>query len=392
MKTGGDSARGLTQKTLGEGLGINPGKDRFTLFRDHLTNLEFIRENKELCEKGIYVELGPYQYHVFLDFRQIQDNEQHHYAHLTAYLNGRGVPSVEDALREIFLQPIHHAFGALFDQSLLQRLLDTIIALSEKSIETAPQDLLYEVEQKTLHLLREIKGYTHGTGDEHWITGGITRMVSTIAAFDTLQERLISRSSDISGKVMSVLESDSADKRFTFLTLYGWTLIHNLGRVVSESDVQETSRSWIDEWSFRRLIGDAFGDFGLDEYSISRAMIIIKTFTAHQSWYKEKGTTDAHDVLVSFLRDSEVQRFLDINRHLDILWFNKEGFETLLAWMLLTASVSVESDPSMAGEERDRQMDVVQGVVAALHEAFEKSDYQIEKLLESLQNGSDKSA
>ena len=89
-------------------------------------------------------------------------------------------------LREIFLQPIHHAFGALFDRSLLQRLLDTRTALAENSIETIPQDLLREVEQKTLHLLREIKKYTRGKGDEQWIVGGITHMVSTMAAFDAL--------------------------------------------------------------------------------------------------------------------------------------------------------------------------------------------------------------
>ena len=389
VKTGGDGARALTQKTLGEGLGINPGNDRFTTFRDHLGNLEFIRESKELCEKGLYVELGPYQYHVFLDFRQIYDNEQRHYARLTAYLNGRGVPSVEDALREIFLQPIHHAFGALFDRSLLQRLLDTRTALAENSIETIPQDLLREVEQKTLHLLREIKKYTRGKGDEQWIVGGITHMVSTVAAFDALKERLVSRSPDISVKVMSVLESDSVNKDLAFFTLYGWALIHGLGKAVSEEgDVQETSRSWIDEWAFGRLINNAFGDLGFDEYSISRTMVIIKIFTSHQSWYRKKVIADTRDILVSFLRDSEVQRFLDVNRHLDILWFNKEGFETLLAWMLLTACIRIESDPSVTGEERDGEIDMARNIVAALYEAFEKSDYQIEKLVESLQNRS----
>ncbi|HBA54853.1 MAG TPA: hypothetical protein DCZ04_10505, partial [Syntrophorhabdus aromaticivorans] len=137
-----------------------------------------------------------------------------------------------------------------------------------------------------------------------------------------------------------------------------------------------------------RLINNAFGDLGFDEYSISRTMVIIKIFTSHQSWYRKKVIADTRDILVSFLRDSEVQRFLDVNRHLDILWFNKEGFETLLAWMLLTACIRIESDPSVTGEERDGEIDMARNIVAALYEAFEKSDYQIEKLVESLQNRS----
>ena len=34
-------------------------------------------------------------------------------ANLAAYLNGRGVPNMDDAMKEIFLQPIHQAYREL---------------------------------------------------------------------------------------------------------------------------------------------------------------------------------------------------------------------------------------------------------------------------------------
>ena len=40
----------------------------------------------------------------------MQDNEWHQYAQLASYLNGRGVPNIDEAMKELFLQPIHHAF------------------------------------------------------------------------------------------------------------------------------------------------------------------------------------------------------------------------------------------------------------------------------------------
>ena len=68
---------------------------------------------KELHEKGLYIELEAYKCQVFTSFRQVQDNEWHQYANLAGYLNGRGVPNIDEAMKEIFLQPIHQAFREL---------------------------------------------------------------------------------------------------------------------------------------------------------------------------------------------------------------------------------------------------------------------------------------
>jgi glycosidase len=110
QKTLDDSGQILVQKTLGEGLALHGDAENFCLFRDLSNGLEFIRSNKEICEKGMYVDLGAYNYHVFLEFREVQDDARQHYAQLCAYLDGRGVPSIDEALKEFFLQPLHQAY------------------------------------------------------------------------------------------------------------------------------------------------------------------------------------------------------------------------------------------------------------------------------------------
>ncbi|MEW5942118.1 MAG: alpha-amylase family glycosyl hydrolase, partial [Chloroflexota bacterium] len=55
------------QKSLAEGLGLP--SDGYVIFRDGITNLEYIRSCRELGEKGLYVELGAYKCHTLLDFR-----------------------------------------------------------------------------------------------------------------------------------------------------------------------------------------------------------------------------------------------------------------------------------------------------------------------------------
>ena len=258
VKGSGDGTRVLVQKTLGEGLGIEPHGNRFTIFSDHLTHLEYIRRNEELCQKGLYVELGPYHYHVFLDFREIQDNDRYHYSHLNAYLNGRGVPSIEEALHEIFLQPIHQAVGDLFNAPLLRRLVDTRTSLSRNETEAAPEELLSEVEQKVVHLLREVKNYTRGNGDEEAAAAETLRMVTNILAFHEVRESLASWSPDIFDDVVPFLAMDFDDLDSIFLTAYGWSFLHSLAQVtVEKHDVPEVSRSGFDEWHLGASSGTA---------------------------------------------------------------------------------------------------------------------------------------
>jgi 4-alpha-glucanotransferase len=100
----GTGERRLIQKTLGEGLGLHPDEDHFCIFRDHISGLEHITSSQELCDKGLYVELGGFKYLVYLDFREVEDNQAHLYRQLMTHLGGRGVPSIEEALREMLRQ------------------------------------------------------------------------------------------------------------------------------------------------------------------------------------------------------------------------------------------------------------------------------------------------
>ncbi|MCJ7803141.1 MAG: alpha-amylase family glycosyl hydrolase, partial [Desulfobacterales bacterium] len=73
IKTGEGDERTLVHKDFGEGLGLHDDQAYFSIFRDNVTGLEYIRNSRGLCEKGLYVELGAYKYHVFIDFREVRD-------------------------------------------------------------------------------------------------------------------------------------------------------------------------------------------------------------------------------------------------------------------------------------------------------------------------------
>jgi hypothetical protein len=93
-----DKATGdLRQKSLAEGLSLP--FEGYVIFKDYITHLEYIRSNEELWQTGLYVELGAYQHHVFMDWHFV-DDERWQTVHDA--LNGAGVESMPGKWDEMF--------------------------------------------------------------------------------------------------------------------------------------------------------------------------------------------------------------------------------------------------------------------------------------------------
>jgi hypothetical protein len=380
VKTGQGEERRLAQQNLGEGLGLHPAEDYFCIFRDHVTGLEYIRNSQELFQQGLYVELDAYKYHVFLDFREVQDNEWHQYAHLAAYLNGRGVPSIEEALKEIFLRPVHYPFKELVNAGLFRRLMDARVTEPEGQLDAGLMD---EVEQKTVHLLREVKQLTGGAGDEMAIAREMRQKLEATLQLPILESRFPLPRSRKYKAAAKYLNAKLTDDPVIWGSLLGWLFTHALGQVVSELDFEQQSRSWIDEWLLGKIVASALNDLGLDEAAAWWAVTVIKLLTTHQSWFKVQAPKKkrAYQVLQSMLQDNEVQQFLQVNRYQDVLWFNKESFQQLLWWMLSLAVVAISADPLRPATEVTEEILACYDIVQQLRRAEGGSEYQVEKLL-----------
>jgi len=387
VKTGPGDLRQLVQKSLGEGLGLHDDADQFCIFRDHVTGLEYIRNSQELCAHGLYVELNAYQCHVFLDWREVQDNEWHQYTHLNAYLNGRGVPSIDEALREVFLQAVHNPFRALVNAETFRQLVASRVTLLDGQLDEA---LLDEVEQKTVDLLREIKLFAGGSGDERTIAGQVRNKLEASLQLATLASRFPGLRSRKYVQAIETVHSELDGDPAAWGPLLGWLFTHGSGRVVTEATFQQRSHSWMDEWLLSKLLAGALQDWGLDQASARQSVEVVKILISHQGWFRI--ATDAgarrrraYPVLMSWLEDPDVQRFLQVNRHGGILWFNQEAFDRLLSWMLLLAEVEISADPDRTAMEVAQEVIACFDIVEELRRAEQESGYQVLALMEAAQ-------
>ena len=185
-------------------------------------------------------------------------------------------------------------------------------------------------------------------------------------------------------KNISDIEENLRDDDLVFYTLCHWIYVHSLGAIVfeAEKDARELSRSWIDEWLLGRFILQTLTDLNRNREVSSREVTIIKLLTSYQDWYKEY--TNTYSLFSNLLRDNEVRDFLQINRHMDTLWFNKEAFEGLVFWMILVAGIKTSCDASMTQNTREAITRNAMILMKPLYEALENSQYQVERLLDLL--------
>ena len=78
-----------------------------------------------------------------------------------------------------------------------------------------------------------------------------------------------------------------------------------------------------------------------------------------------------------------MQRFLQVNRYQGILWFNKEAYDKLMAWMISIAAINVIANPELENSQKIDQIASHFQVIRKLKKAESQSDYQVEKLLEA---------
>ncbi len=377
-----EGERQVVRQNLGQGLKLHNDPAFFCIFRDHLTGLEYIRNSKELWDQGLYAELGAYKCHVFLDWREVQDNEWHQYGHLADYLGGRGVPSIQEALREVFLQPVHYPFKEIVNAELFRRLIDSRTA--EADVEEAAL-LRSELEGKIDFLLGELKQFTQGEGDQTALAQEILAKLDACRKLTVLEENLPAWPSPEATEAVETIRQHLGDDLAAWGTLLGWLFTHALGKIAGEDDFQTQSRSWMDEWLLGKVVAGALQDLGLGEGQAAWAVGTIKILIGHLDWcpHDAPQPQQAYQILTNWLRDGEIQQFLQVNRHQGVLWFNHEAFRQLLQWMLTLAAVEIGANRELGPEESTEQLATCHALIKKLEEAEKASGYQIAALLEA---------
>ncbi|KAB8141295.1 alpha-amylase [Chloroflexia bacterium SDU3-3] len=379
------SDRSLTQKSVGQGLGLVGSDDHFVIFRDHVVGLEYIRPSRGIVEQGLYVELEAYKCHVFLDFREVLDDQNHTYRELNSLLNGRGVPSINEAIQEIYLRPVHAPLRELLNAELFGEL--AALLQDEQAEEAADAewvDQVEELEVSSASFADEVDEELEQATDLR--EGALLDGESEIALWPTIERRTLALGQaicrftgaagdpqDVADAVLATLEEivrqrevvASAVAPADMPVLWSWLFLHALGKLDTPEADGEQSLGMFDDLMLGMVLRNLFAQLGASEQTASRQALLVKRLVAEQVWFAQ--VADAPALLEHLFAEPDTHQLLQINRYNGVLWFSKECLDELLGWLGLLADLGGASDAHAALDE--------------LAESADASGYQVEKLL-----------
>ncbi len=354
--------RRLLRTSLGEGLGLHPDGEWYTLLREQRSGLEFVRRSSSLCRDGLYVELHAYGCQVFMDIHEVEDGPSGNLGRLAERLNGAGVPSVSAALREMHLRPLHDAVRGLTENDSLRRVARIGAA---RAASVCPGEIV------DLGLHGPDGGLAGGTvavAEAAGRAGGAEAALPSAA--EASDEELAGLLDDAQSHVRRALRAlvdvagasddvdaavagfrggleaalrlrDLGDDRLCAGLADEWTWVAVMGRLVSRalSAVVEPGGGTgqaIDELELGPVIAGIFRDLGLDEGGAWRMVALIRVLRhlpVPSAVAALRAAERAPALVRAIVADESVRPYIKVNVWEGVAWFNRESFGQVLWWM-----------------------------------------------------------
>lgn len=372
----------LENKALIDGLKLGSDPNQYVIFRDSASDLEFIRSSMEIKYQGLFFDLGAYECHVFVDFRVVNENEYGQYGQLASYLHGRGVPSIDHALKDLMLAPILNPLRDVINANNLRELYRSRIFESDEKINP---EIILRHEGQYQNFINALRSFMSTDVDTQSIVNEEQRGLEAILALQIFDERYPFPGSKKYEAIIDYVQDNIDDYVFSWYVLLLWNDLRLMGRVITDDpQYAEISRSWIDEWGVTRIVQQNLEELGLDSSQSYSATNILKLLTSQQNWAMDIKEDTPKSLMKRWLTQEEIRNFLNINRYRGKLWFNKEAFESMMWWMVVAALLRLVADPETSLSENFETLFDAYDLIQSLLDGEEESEFQLEKLLESL--------
>ncbi len=342
------------QSSLGRGLGLPVDGSKYVIFKDQITGLEYIRSCAEIHDRGLRIDLGAFEYRVFLDFRMVEENEWSHYRMIMDYLDGRGVHDLETVKQEVILQPVLYPWKELVNSGFYSYYFETVA--NEPAESQDKSELQSQTRAKTLAVIEGIAGF-----------------LNIEIAADAVTANIV----DLATESVRALPETSTQLEMAILL--SWAFSHPLGLITSPDRYASQSRAWIDEWLFGKIIRDALSQFRADRYAYPLTVLLIGKDP--NFWI----APSAYETLEKWLQDGETSRFLGVNRHQGVLWYDRNALILLIKWVQIIIEIAWSSPADFLADQVDTGINAGD-ILSEIKEASLIAGYQVNPMLNSLED------
>jgi hypothetical protein len=347
----------LVRRSLADGLGLPNEDGAFVVMHDARTGLETLHASRDLWERGLRLSLEAYGTHVFWELRDVQDGAAGQWSRLARRLNGAAVPSVDDAMRELQLQPLHGPLKALLADGHAR-------SVAEGAAKKATLD---EIEIRHRRFLEAVADATAVSGD-------VTRLAK--------QTRAILGAAKKAGLI--------PQGRVDGAALVAWILLRRLGELAPGPDVEATSRAWFDELRLAAPLAAGLHNVGLDEGDAWAAADLVRMLLALPRPSQLGGSKRSADarLIDAWLAIDLIRTAIGVNSWQGIEYLGGDAFETTLDWVERLDAIDALAVGAATAARKPAPPVVAKtstaGLTERLSSAARLADYRVDRLRAAL--------
>jgi len=350
-----DGERRLRQRSLSETLGLRDDTRLFAACRDALTGLEHLYRATDLVHQGLQVELGAYKCQVLLDWREIYADGNRPWGLLCDQLGGRGISSLQDALEQLELQPVHDALREVLDVSLTATLAQLASEHGLESKRSAAlhaeevSKLLTEAGQRVQLLVEAVERHTgvsraaeatsqlEAPRDAAWTVRHFKQLLSAAIALPRLEPLFSQPWTEAACAVLPSPRKAIEEVTPIWASLIGWAVLAALGERFDSVDPEAAASRLFERLRLRQPMAEAFAAAGMTEERSWRAAAMVRASFTHAQFGAEPTAITGKKAAAPFnwLHDPDVAWLLGVHEYQGVRYFDQGSFERLTWWMSL---------------------------------------------------------
>ena len=396
----------LVRKTLDQCLELPNDSEKYLIFRDHRSNLEYIRNCSEIHLAGLYLELDAYRCYVFHEFRIVQQSSEHPFDQLSKFLQGGGVSNIDEALLELIYAPILTPYKEILNSGFVSWLIQN--RWSERGTPTGELNLtLNESKSKITALYRAVYQWQTIMPNlddnlenptpmllpeplemiDSFVNQTINDLTALLAlpAFDELHPS--PRSTLYQRALNYLLEGISPENSLTLGSPVIWSVLisyvisANLGNIPMRNQKPVASSTLFEEWLLKNQVFRTMMNLGVDQWNSRQSTILAGLLLELQNWFQTDFPIrpQLRNLLGQVFSIYNSRKLLNVNLFNNHLWFRKESFNELV-WFLY----SIEALKASKKSSKDAMNHLLSAykVIELLLSAEEETGYQVEKFID----------
>ena len=371
----------LRQQSLGGAFGLPNDGNLFLSFRDLVTGLEHLERASKMVSNGYSIELHAYSCHVFLDWRELRPSDEQRWDLLCEFLNGRGVPSLDEALLTRELAPMHEDLVTLLQVDLaaeLAALSEPLPACGAESTESTPgAQLLLRLETLSTRFAGEaLSTYARKTGvpaahDEKQLWLAICRKVHALAALPALEAEFSRAWSNQAKLVVPNIDAEFRAEE-TWAPALAVSVLQSMAESMGSKDTALSALELYDRLRLREPLARAFSAGGEITEDGWRAAARVRLAFLSQSLASIPSTSSAAFAGLprALWENDDARWLLNVHEATGEWYFNKELHEQILWWTQLPDLLQLAT----AEEKKTRAGRPLKAIESAVETAIEEAE------------------